>query len=239
MTSNSDEVPKVFLCMPHGPGGVSFEAVGAFYDPRSPSAGLVAITGLGDCSSSAAPDTMNHLLCQALGARDAGVVTHFAMIHADVDPAAHWLDTLWLEMRRTGADAIAAVIAIKEKGGRTSTAVGKVDDPWAGGRCLHVSERQKLPVTFTAADCCGEGEVLLINNGLYLADLRHPAWDSFPGFDTSTRIAPTRALDGARRSEMRSEDWECARHLAANGATVAATWAVRVEHHGGGKWVNR
>lgn len=222
--------PKVFVGLPRY-GDIHAGAAKGFYYP---SAGGVEIVGIADAAQSLTPSAFNDLFRLALDMHDAGTATHFAMIHADVQPIANfWLDLLWKEMELYGADLMSAVIPIKawdRDDLETSTAIGPVDDPWSITRKILVSERHTLPQTFGAADVCKPGEVLLVNTGLWITDLRHPAWRSFPGFNIVTDIV--KEGDEPRRARQRSEDWEMSRHLAAHGAKVMATWRVKVAHWG-------
>lgn len=186
-------------------------------------------------SSSVLPHTFNTLLGAALDARDRGEVTHLAMAHSDILAEPGWLDGLWAEMQTTGADLVSAVVPIKEGSTRTSTAIGLEADPWAVVRCLHLEDRADMPETFGPADVCGAGEVLLLNTGLFLADLRRPWWDDF-AFTFHCRLS--RQPDGTRVAESRPEDWELSRHLHAAGAKIRGTWKVRLSHEGLRRWPN-
>src|SRR4030067_2504580 len=56
----------------------------------------------------------NQLWVQALGGAERGLVTHFAMLHSDVGASPNWIDVLYDEMLKTGADVVSAVCAIKD-----------------------------------------------------------------------------------------------------------------------------
>lgn len=227
--------PSVLVGMPRY-GDVAAGAARGLYCPTK---GAVDVWRVAEACNSLTPNAFNDLLALALDARDAGAVTHFAMIHADVEPVGPWVDELWDEMRTTGADVVSAVVPIKEDvdDPPTSTAVGDGADPWLVKRRIKVSERAALPETFGPDDVCGPGEVLLVNTGLWLADLRHPAWDAFSGFAIHTEIV--RDGDGRRRGRCRPEDWELSRHLHRHGAVVRATWRVPLVHRGAAGWGNR
>lgn len=186
------------------------------------------------------PKTFNHLFCQAMDMRDRGECTHFAMLHDDIWPENFFLNTLWREMQSSGADVISAVVPIKDAPWwRTSTAIGLVNDPWIVPRYIRAQDREVLPTTFGPADVCAPGELLLLNTGCWLADLRHSWWDDFcdaGGFNFETRI--TRNTDGSRLSWIQPEDWKMSRFVAARGAELRATYAVKIRHRGGCWWAN-
>jgi hypothetical protein len=239
--------PTVLVGLPHNgtitPGAArgfhvcTAGAVRLFRGRDEPSGDPRLLNG-SEFGSSFLPGAFNSLLVNALDLRDRGAVTHFAMIHSDVEPSGYWLDELWAEMQAGDFAVVSAVIALKEDvpDPQVSTAIGDARDRWNSLRCLHVSDRDRLPQTFTAADVCGPDEVLLLNTGLWLTDLRHPFWDAFTGFDTHARI--TRGNEGQRIAQQRTEDWEWSHDLHDFGASVAATWRVPVKHRGGRDWPN-
>ena len=231
----ADPRPRVFLGMP-AYGGIAPGAADAFYNPTR---GGVLVPHARVASNSLTGHCFNVLLAEALDLRDAGEVDHFAMIHADVKPGLGWLDELHAEMIAHSLDVVSAVVAIKDDrpDPPTSTAIGDGLDPWSVLSKVHVGSMHAFGETFTADTACGPGEVLLVNTGLWLADLRHPAWDAFEGFNIVTRIGMDDA--GRRVARMRPEDWELSRHLARHNARVGATWRVRVGHEGPKTWWNR
>lgn len=229
--------PRLFVGMPH-PGLVTPKAAHALYVPASP--GWLAGLKVSPAANSIAPAGFNDLLALALNLMDKGEVTHFAMIHADVEPGPAWFDALYDEMIGAGAGLISACIAIKEPGEDPpiSTAVGLIDRPRERPRRLRRADLSALPVTFSIDDLPhGPGECLLVNTGLWAADLTHPAWDAFPGFACDTWIE--KGPDGRRASRVVPEDWAMSRWAARNGVKVVATQAIEVFHSGLGTWGNR
>lgn len=229
--------PQVIVCQPrYGNPSASSRDAYWFCSDRS----LCDVVRWHSPSTSITPHCFNMCLADALDLRDAGKATHMAMLHDDVcpEPGVRWLDELADEMVRFDLEFISAVIPIKDgvADPPTSTAIGDAADPWRVVRRIHLSERAAMPETFFPANVCQPGEVLLVNTGLWLADLRHPAWDAFAGFDTCTRVVV--GEDGRRRAEMRPEDWELSRHLAAHGVRYGATWRVPLWHEGKGRWSN-
>jgi hypothetical protein len=195
---------------------------------------------IGHGSNSLTANAFNDLFVSALDLKDAGKITHFAMIHSDVVPENPlWLDELYEEMDSSGAMLASAVIAIKEDRPdvRVSTAIGTRSDPWKPCRTLYLRDRENLPTTFGRDELkLTNDEVLLVNTGLWLTDLTHPAWDDFPGFTVTSRIV---TVDGKRLAQCRPEDWEMSRHLDRHNARYVATWRPRVGHEGVKTWWNR
>lgn len=228
--------PKVVLCSPvYGQVSLHWAAT-RHYATK----GDVEIAEHPACSSSLLPSSFNMVLACALDLRDAGRATHMAMCHSDLQAPAGWLDKLWAEMQYHGADFLSVVVPIKNASGDTSTAIGRADDPWTIDRYVRLEDVNTLPPTFGPRDVCGPGEVLLVNTGLWLSDLRRPFWDSFVeregGFNLHSRIV--RREDGSRRVQTRPEDWELSRHMHREGARYLATWKVEVRHEGLHLWSN-
>lgn len=226
--------PRVALAMPRY-GNVNFMSVLRFLaqctagDVEIPEGSTISV------GTSLLQHTFNECLAHALDLRDEGKVTHFAMLHSDIEPQEGWLDILWREMQAHDADLISVVSPIKNTEGKTSTALGAIDDPWRITRYITSYEATQLPATFGPEDVCGPGEVLLINTGCWLADLRRPWWDDF-AFNIHSKI--TRPEQGKRYAETRPEDWEMSRSLREAGARYFATTAVRLIHYGEGGWAN-
>lgn len=186
-------------------------------------------------SSSLLPTAFNECLAVALQFRDQGLVTHIAMCHSDIAAESGWLDTLWGEMWFHGADLVSTVVPIKNSTGRTSTAIGNTNDRWNIKRCLGLEECKRLPQTFGPEHVCRDGEVLLVNTGLWLADLRKSWWNGF-AFNLHSRI--DNPAPGVYTVETRSEDWEMSHHLHEHGARVMVTRKVRLKHEGPSAWKN-
>jgi hypothetical protein len=243
--------PNVYLGMPFFDFSVHLYTSQCFWLSATNGKDVQLLMQKGSCSS-ALPDAFNGVLCGALDLRDKGAdlpdgskvyATHLAMIHADVAAQPYWLDILWSEMERLNADAISVAIPIKEDTHTvTSTAVGKIDDPWNKDvRHIKLADRGSLPETFGPEDVCMPGELLLINTGCMLLDLRKPYWDDRGdgqpfGFELISRV--TKNKDGEREYFTRPEDWEMSRMLHRNKASYYATWKVKCQHFGTGVWRN-
>lgn len=224
--------PAVYLCYPHY-GDVALASLYAALQPSLARGENFDEIIFQDHGISILPHGFNLGLAAALNLRDAGRITHFAMLHSDVCPAPGWLDTLWDEMRRTGCDLISAVVPIKEMtpDPPTSTAIGRRDDPWAEPAKLRMSRRRETGETF-GREIHRDNEVLLVNTGCFLADLRRPWWDDF-AFEFRTRLA--KRPEGYV-AEVIPEDWQMSRTLSAAGADLRATWKIPLCHKGQADW---
>jgi len=243
---SAGKAPAVFLAAPHA-GPIHSGAARAIYQAAIGDGSPIQIVGVGQANSSLLAFNFNILLASALDARDAGEVTHFAMLHADIEPIPEldeagmvtvgWVDILCREMAASGADVVSAVVPIKEVSGnpRTSTAIFDDANPWTPKQFLYVANKEELPTTFTNLQVCQPGEHLGINTGCMLIDLRRPWWDDF-AFEIRDRIV--KGPNGKRHAQVRPEDWEMSRHVQSHGGVVAATWAVKLSHHGSMAWNN-
>lgn len=238
MTTLADDRPRVALLMPYY-GGVSLGAARGLY--ARPTDGDVDVVLVVDGSSSLLPHTFNQLLCSVLSHREERNITHLAMLHSDIAPCRGWLDVLYREMRTHNADLMSAVSPIKDQSPnpRTSTAIGSMAEMFRIYRYVHMSDRQRLPVTFGNSDVClpNSDQTLLVNTGCFLADLRKPWWDDF-AFEFLTRIHRDPET-GERIAEVCSEDWVMSRKFTTAGAKICATWAVPLVHHGVAEWSNQ
>jgi hypothetical protein len=137
-------------------------------------------------------------------------------------------------MHEHNADLVSQVIEIKDDiaDPRTSTAIGDIWNTWFPKRFIHKSDRGKMPETFGPEHVCEKDEVLLVNTGLFLADLRRPWWD-YLDWSLDSRIV---RHEGQRIVQMRSEDWQMSRFLQRHGAKIRATWKVPTRHFGDATW---
>lgn len=191
--------------------------------------------------------SFNCLWGQALNQAEAGEITHFAMLHADIAPQQNWLDILLDEMERVDADILSVVSPIKDQKGLTSTGIDNPENPWQPERRFVMQEVVNLlPETFDAEACHTAGlnpnrHALLVNTGCWIADLRRPWWYGRPGkgplyFTINDRMY--RGPDGRIWVDTESEDWYFSRQAAKYGARVFATRKVRIEHYGSIGWSN-
>ena len=214
--------PKVFAGMPHY-GLVKYEAVQSLFRASLGDCDFIP----GHCCHSLLTNCFNSLLADALNMRKTRGITHFAMLHADVEAAPGWLDLLWQEMQDHEAGLVSAVIPLKDKRGVTSTAIGTGHlEP---ARRLTLREVFKLPETFSIEDTGCEGKILLVNTGCFLMDITQP-WAEQVLFHIGDqmRLAP----DGRYKAECWPEDWGFSVQLAQHGVKVMATRKIQIRHHG-------
>jgi hypothetical protein len=182
-------------------------------------------------------DAFNAVWVDALNLAEAGEVTHFAMLHSDIDPQSGWLDALIDEAEATGADFVAAVAPLKDHRGLTSLAIGDPQDTWHELRRFTMHELMALPETVDATTLGYPGYALLNNDGCMVADLRReifhradPDGQAKVCFNFPTRVI--RSTDGKWTRWRESEDWYFSRRLFEAGGRAVATRKVRLAHLG-------
>lgn len=215
---------KVMLGVPCYGGLTQGAAVGAFRaSDRDDTKVLLRLV-----SHSLLAHGFNQLWCKALNEAAARGLTHFAMIHSDIEPPPGWLDALTDELEAKGLDVLSAAVPLKDPRGLTSTALASDDgDPWRTHCRLSVAEVHRLPETFTPADL--GGRKLLLNTGLWVCKF-DPDWASQVHFTITDRIV--RGADGEYAAEVDSEDWHFSRQLNALGLKLGCTRKVLVDHRG-------
>lgn len=232
---------KLLLVMPYS-GPVMMRVAKVFWASPCNCADVVRVAN--PCTLLAR--NFNMLWATALNLYEKGEVTHFAMMHDDVEPPMEWLDVMFDEMQRVGADVISAVVPIKDDRGLTSTAI---DDPltnWEPAKRLTATEIMQLPETFSAADTEFPERALLVNSGCWLADMRCPAFhetkigsdgleESVAHFAICDRVV---RREGMWAADAESEDWLFSKILFNLGVKVFATRKILVLHHGEISWRN-
>lgn len=178
----------------------------------------------------------NECYVKALNLREKDGVTHFAMLHADIQPdEANWLGILYREMCEHKAAMISAVVAIKDWHGLTSTAFYSKSHTGAFDKSkaerIKIDALNEMPTTFDAASAGRGGDFLLANTGLMLVDITQPWVDEKPFACFSNPCWLTRS-DGEYRAQTVSEDWNYSIMLQRKGAKVCATQAVSCSHFG-------
>lgn len=186
----------------------------------------------------------NKLWCDALNARQSMGLKWFAMLHADIDPEAYWLDKLLDEAEKHGADLLSAVAPMKDARGLVSTAI---DSPVDGFEqfcrlTLRQVNHPSFPVTFGIHEAADALEnlpeelrianvprtALLVNTGCFVCRLDQP-WAEKVWFETRDGIE---LHNGQWRDRVVSEDWMFSKKVAAQGGKVMATKALTVVHYG-------
>ena len=188
-------------------------------------------------------DDFDHLWVEALNASEAGYITHFAMLHADVMPDANdgepvWLDTLIEELDRLDLDMVSCLVPMKDFSGLTSSGIGDPSNPWGPYRRFTMREVPNFPETFNAADVGYAGYPLLHNTGCWVADLRRDVFHQVDEEGTSRTYFgfPQRvhrqAMTGRWIVDRESEDWFFSRGLHSLNAKTAITRKVKLTHRG-------
>jgi hypothetical protein len=213
----SGDVPRVLLGIPSY-SGLTVHNTPAIINAIARRPGIEWIMR----TSSLLTLNFNGLWCEALNRRAAGL-THFLLLHADVEPLDQdWLELLLEEMHSARADVLSAVVPIKNVGGETSTA--RDTDAWHPRRYT-LQEVGQQPMTWTARD-------LLVNTGCLLVDMRRP-WVERICFTINDRIVRTPA---GWEALAEPEDWHFARQCRRLNVPVWATRRLRIRHWGAGWW---
>ncbi len=195
-------------------------------------------------NSAAAAGNFDILWCDALNESEAGLCTHFAMIHSDISPEPGWLDVLVEEMEKHAVGLLSAAVPIKDHRGLCSCGVARSDTNWSPRRRVTVRELLELPETFGAADFGYPGECLIHNNGLWLADLRHPEWratDADGHLIASHKFPRASFRDpatGLWQTMGESEDWYFSRQAHELGIPSKITRRVKLTHRGATQFSN-
>lgn len=234
------EMPKVMVATPRYSDMIVADAymtkVNAERNDEWPAENHVQVAFEIGCHASLLAFCFNQMFVEALNKRDEGLCTHFAMLHADISTKPGWLNALYAQMRERGDVVVSAVVPIKEpERRRTSTAVGNRNDVFDIRRYITVGDRLRMPETFSIEDVReDEDDVLLVNTGLWLADLSWPGWNDF-AFTINDTIMINPGT-GKRQAFCEPEDWFLSRHLDAMDAPYSGTWTVDVAHHGPSIW---
>lgn len=229
----------VFICLPsYGPVHTG-SIMAAFLRP----ARRIACTSM-QTQCSLLAQAFNIGWCEAITRFANGEpITHFAMLHADIQPEDWWVDTLVDELEETGADVVSAVVPIKTDAGLTSSGIARHDDTPLDrfSPLLRLTMRQvmELPATFSAADCGHPDKALLVNTGCWVCRLDAGWCFDFPGFNIADAISERPIHDAAGKvvgrgfkAEVEPEDWRASRWWSSRKLSVLATRKVRVLHHG-------
>ncbi len=179
---------------------------------------------------------------------DKGLITHFAMLHADItpDPEQRWLDILMEELIGRNASLVSAVSPIKDLRGITSSGICDLDDPWKPYRRFTIREiHQALPETFDNAAAGYPDRPLLHNTGMWVCDLRRPCFQAVNALgelDLNFRFPDSCVRDPISKEwihRRESEDWLFSRELWLRGVRdTFITRRPRLTHHGKADFTN-
>lgn len=233
-------IPKIVLATPRYGDDVIAASFTAYQNAEAndlfPPEDSIQIVHRVSHRSSLLPNAFNSCLAESLNKRNDGVATHMALIHSDVAAEAGWLNRLASVMRKRGDAAVSAVVCLKETNRqKTTTAIGARGNIYEVRRMLTTADRLRMPETFSTADVASEpDDVLLINTGMMLIDLRVPFFDDFAfRFRDDILIHP---VTGKRQAYVCPEDWLASREMDAAGVPFSATWAVKTFHYGPSIW---
>jgi hypothetical protein len=189
----------------------------------------------------------NRLLCSALNLREADNLEWFAMLHSDIEPEAYWIDKLIAEAEKHGADLMSAVVPVKNRTGRTSTAIAARDSRLSAYCILtqHQVRHPSFPDTFDLEQAAaaleglpGEMRVadvprsaLLVNTGCMVYRLAQ--WRLGIKFEQLDDIVE---FNGQYAERSLSEDWSFSRLVAEHGGKVMATRLLKLTHWGSVDW---
>lgn len=223
---------NVFLAVPCYGGGISLATKDAI---------LKAVVGSyrdgfniihSDAQKSLLANCFNTLWCEALNLIEAGQsLDWFVMLHSDLGSAdPDWLQHLVGAAEANGLDAAAAVAAIKDGTGDTSTALFK------DGQIERLSARglKSLPPVLTNGYAKATlGGTLLINSGMLALRLNRD-WNTEFCFSIDDRIE--RGPDGRWYAKVLSEDWRMSFWMDHKGIPYGAVQSVPTRHFGGAEW---
>jgi hypothetical protein len=165
----------------------------------------------------------NLLWVEALNGRQEFGFTHFAMIHSDVGPETFWLDKLYEEMQRVGADLISVILPMKDGRGLTTTKA-----IYADGTAERITMRQ-IHARKETFSMCERIHELALNTGLFLCRVDQP-WVEHCWFETHHKMV--KDDQGRFVVDSLSEDWNFTLTAARHGARTFATRCVKAVHFG-------
>ncbi len=175
--------------------------------------------------------TANHnaLWCMALEFQPRA--DYYVMLHSDVAPVGDWwIDRMIAEKQRLGVDLLSCVVPIKDDSERVSMCFF---DPLNNSmRQLTLNDLDDLPETFTATDWHEPNQLMALNTGCMICDLKAP-WVEKVWHQTTDSIV---CQDGKWKPMNMPEDWAFTLMVQAHGGTVAATRKIVTRHYGRGEW---
>jgi SAM-dependent methyltransferase len=162
---------------------------------------------------------------------------YFAQQHSDVHSVPGWIDVMVDELEASGAGLLAAVVAIKDTRGLSSTTVFDPVKRWH--RRLTMREVYTLPETFGVEDIPWArevpGAILCTNTGLWVCRFDGD-WVEKIRFTITDHIFKNE--QGLWEPAFWPEDWQFAEDAAKLGVVVKATRKIVVGHVGGFSFKN-
>lgn len=241
--------PKIYFCIPTYDRKVD---IGTLFQTWQLGSDKYNLTGPQGNACSLLANGFNRFWVEALNARESFGITHFAMLHADILPLnRNWLEVMLDEMETHNADLVSGIVAIKDGRGVTSTGwhpcVWPDDHPdleafRANGtrpdyakcfdnklvRHVCIDHLKELPPTFDCGAALAD-DYLLVNTGLWLADIRNPLFDKC-WFEIRDWLV--RDESGKLIPKVMPEDWHFSMQVADLGGKVMATQKTPVIHYG-------
>jgi len=161
-------------------------------------------------------------------------VTHFVMIHADVEVIDNfWADTMISELEKTGADVLSIVLPIKSQHGLTSTA--RRHSKSREVRRFTMREIWNMKEQTFDGHSLNESYDLLVSSGLWVASFQD-SWVQRVHFEVRDDII--KKADGSFEAVNLGEDWGFSRTLHALGRKIVASKCVKAHHWGKHGWPN-
>lgn len=225
--------PRVYLCMPRRGGSAHYGAVAAMYGGCTD--GQLEVLPF-SYTGSILTHVFNRHWIEAINHQRSHGLTHFAMIHSDVEPERFWLDKLHNELVLTDSGLLSGVVSFKTYDGLTSTATVDPDGTTQAPRRLTLHEIHTiLPPTFTEADTSAArlGSVLLVNTGLWICAIQD--WCRGVHFRQEDYITE---IEGRLAANVRPEDWCFSLDIRKLGVKISATRKVYARHWGETAWGN-
>lgn len=182
------------------------------------------------CSKCSWKGSTRDKLCFKCGGPTEHNLTHFCMIHADVEPLTHnWLDAMIEELELAKAGVLSIVLPIKSLEGLTSTAIENELGMIRRFTMTDILDIKEL--TFDANSAGFPNHRLLISSGLWVADFQQE-WvhDTTLAFRLEDGIEQLE--DGSFKPVMLPEDWQFSRRVQDRGVRVVASTCVEANHWG-------
>ena len=191
----------------------------------------------------------NSLWCDMLNIRKQHNITHFVMIHSDIDVKTDaWLDKMVQMCDETNCDVLSVVSPLKDNRGLVSTGVWDTQEQVVKYR-LTMTQVGKLPEVFDVVDVLSQQDQmkthinnfnsvrdfhlkLAVNTGLMLVKVED--WCEKVHFRQHDYVIKKTFSDGTVEfvPQFISEDWLFSADVQQLGKVVKGTKAIKIEHIG-------